>query len=277
MALVVNTNISSLIAQRSLGINNEKLQLSINRLSSGFRINSAKDDASGLARAETFKVQARAMQAAMRNVNDGTSALDIADKAAESVVDILARMSELAASAAQGSIDTTLRGYYADEYDKLVAELTRIVESTEFGGTKLLTNAVSAITIFIGFKNTLGDQLSISLATLTTGAAGLSLNIAQLTSVAGSLSAFDQISAALIRVNSARAVFGAAGSRLGYAANNLQVMFTNWQAAESRIRDVDFAYETSQLVRNQILVQAGTSILSQANMLPQSALTLLGG
>ncbi|MBI5892979.1 MAG: hypothetical protein HZB79_04915, partial [Deltaproteobacteria bacterium] len=223
---------------------------SVNRLSSGYRINSAKDDASGLARAETFKVQARAMQAAMRNVNDGNSALDIADKSAESIVDILARMSELAASAAQGSIDTTLRGYYSDEYDKLVAELTRIVDSAEFGGTKLLTNAVSSITIFIGFKNTAGDQLSISLATLTTGTGGLALSAGILSGVTGALSAFDAISAALVRTNTARSVFGAAGSRLGYAANNLNVLFTNWQAAESRIRDVDFAYETSQLVRN---------------------------
>ncbi len=277
MALIVNTNIASLVAQSSLSINNANLQISINRLSSGYRINSSKDDASGLARADTLKVNARAIQAAMRNINDGISALEIADNTAGSLVDILSRMAELATSAAQGTIDTSQRSYYSNEYDKLITEINRIVNSTQFGGIQLVNNSVSSITIFIGFKNTTADQISISMANLSSsGVNSLSLAAAVLTSVTGALSAIDTISAALTSVNNGRAVFGAASSRLDYASNNLNIMFTNYQAAESRIRDVDFAYETSQLVRNQILVQAGTSILSQANMLPQAALSLLG-
>lgn len=277
MALTVNTNIASLIAQRNLNASNSRLEGNITRLSSGNRITRASDDASGLARAETFKVQARSMQAAMRNINDATSALEIADNTAAALVDILSRMAELAASAAQGTLDTTQRDYYKNEYDQLVDEITRTVNSAEFGGKKLLDGSATALTIFIGFKNTTADQLSISMAVLTVGANGINTATEILTSVTGAMSAFDIISSALISINNARAAFGAAGSRLSYASNNLNTMFMNWQSAESRIRDTDFAFETSQFVKNQILVQAGTSILSQANMLPQSALTLLGG
>jgi len=213
----------------------------------------------------------------MRNINDGVSAMEISDKAAEQVTSILTRMGELAASASQGTLDSTTRGYYSDEYDKLADEIDRIANTTEFGGNQLLDGSLSAITMFIGFKNTTNNQLSISLAKLTTSSGvGLSITQGTLTSVSFSLVAIDTISAALKTVNDARSVFGAATNRLSSALGNIQVSFTNFQAAESRIRDADFAYETAVFTRNQILVQAGTSILAQANMLPQSALQLLG-
>jgi len=277
MAVVINTNVAALVAQRNLAVANSKLTMSVQRLSSGYRINSAADDASGLARADQLRSQSRMIQVAMRNINDGVSAMEISDKAAEQITSILTRMGELAASAAQGTLDSTTRGYYKDEYDKLASEIDRIASTTEFGGNQLIDGTLSAITMFIGFKNTTNNQLSISLAKLTTSSgSGLSVTSGVLTSVSLALVAIDTISAALKTVNDARSVFGAATNRLSSALSNIQVSFTNFQAAESRIRDADFAYETAVFTKNQILVQAGTSILAQANLLPQSALQLLG-
>ncbi|VAV85547.1 Flagellin protein FlaA [hydrothermal vent metagenome] len=277
MAVVINTNVAALVAQRNLAVANSKLTMSVQRLSSGYRINSAADDASGLARADQLRSQSRMIQVAMRNINDGVSAMEISDKAAEQITSILTRMGELAASAAQGTLDSTTRGYYKDEYDKLASEIDRIASTTEFGGNQLIDGSLTSITMFIGFKNTTNNQLSISLAQLDTGSgSGLSVTSGVLTSVSLALVAIDTISAALKSVNDARSVFGAATNRLSSALSNIQVSFTNFQAAESRIRDADFAYETAVFTRNQILVQAGTSILAQANLLPQSALQLLG-
>ncbi|VAV85546.1 Flagellin protein FlaA [hydrothermal vent metagenome] len=277
MAVVINTNVAALVAQRNLAVANSKLTMSVQRLSSGYRINSAADDASGLARADQLRSQSRMIQVAMRNINDGVSAMEISDKAAEQITSILTRMGELSASASQGTLDSTTRGYYSDEFDKLASEIDRIANTTEFGGNQLIDGSLSAITMFIGFKNTTNNQLSISLARLDTNAtSGLKVATGQLSSVTGALSGIDVISAALKSVNDARSVFGAATNRLSSALSNIEVSFTNFQAAESRIRDADFAYETAVFTRNQILVQAGTSILAQANLLPQSALQLLG-
>ncbi len=277
MSVVINTNVAALIAQRNLAVSNAQLRVSVQRLSSGYRINSSADDASGLARADQLRSQSRMIQVAMRNINDGVSAMEISDKAAEQISNVLTRMGELAASAAQGTLDSTTRGYYSDEYNKLVDEIDRISKTTEFGGKKLLNGSLTSITLFIGFKNSSNDQLSVSLAALTSGTNGVNVSKDALTSVTGALSAIDTISAALKAVNDARSIFGATTNRLNAALSNLQVTFTNFQAAESRIRDADFAYETAVFTKNQILVQAGTSVLAQANFLPQTALQLLGG
>ncbi len=274
MALIINTNISSLIAQQNLSVTSSQLKVSVQRLSSGFRVNSSADDAAGLARADQLRGQTRMIQASMRNINDGVSAMEISDKAAEQITNIVTRMSELAASSAQGTLDSGTRSYYSDEYDKLLSEIDRIANTTEFGGFKLLNGSTSALTMYIGFKNTSNDQLSVSLMSLTT-VSGLQLSSGILATQTGALSAIDTISTALKAINDARAVYGASTNRLSAALSNLQVTFTNYQAAESRIRDADFAYETAQYTKNQIMVQAGTSVLAQANTLPQSALTLL--
>lgn len=275
MSLVINTNIASLVAQKNLAVTNKMLKVSVQRLSSGYRVNSSADDAAGLARADQLRTQTRMIQAAMRNANDGVSAMEISDKASEQITNILSRMGELSASAAQGTLDSNTRGYYSDEYDKLVDEVERIAQTTEFGGYKLLNGEVSALTMFIGFKNSSNDQLSVSLVALTAGTAGLDLTTGALSSVTGALGAIDTVSAAIKTLNDARAIFGATTNRLNTTLSNLQVTFTNFQAAESRIRDADFAYETAVYTRNQIMVQAGTSVLAQANTLPQNALTLL--
>ncbi|MEK6758518.1 MAG: flagellin [Deltaproteobacteria bacterium] len=274
MALVINTNIASLVAQQNLSTSNSQLKTSVQRLSSGFRVNSSADDAAGLARADQLKSQTRMIQAAMRNTNDGMSAMEVSDKAAEQITNIISRMGELAASAAQGTLDSTTRGYYSDEYDKLISEIDRIAQTTEFGGTKMINGDATSITMHIGFKSSSNDTLAITLAALTTDT-GLALVSGALATVTGALTALGSISAALKSVNDARSVYGASSNRLGAALNNLQVTFTNYQAAESRIRDADFAYETAIYTKNQIMVQAGTSVLAQANTLPQQALSLL--
>ncbi len=277
MPLIINTNIASLIAQRNLSVSNANLQVSVQRLSSGYRVNSAADDAAGLARADQLRSYSRMIQAAMRNINDGVSAMEITDKAAEQITNILTRMGELAASAAQGTLDNATRSYYNNEYNQLRSEIQRIAQTTEFGGKKLLNGSVTSLTLFIGFKNTTNDELGISLATLTIGTNGLNISSDALTSITAAKSALDTISAALKTVNDARAIYGASTNRLQAALSNLQVTFTNFQAAESRIRDADFAFETAMFTRNQILVQAGVSVLAQANFLPQTVLSLLGG
>ncbi|MBI5491343.1 MAG: flagellin FliC [Deltaproteobacteria bacterium] len=275
MSLVINTNVSALIAQQNLSASNSQLQVSVQRLSSGYRVNSSADDAAGLGRADQLRSQSRMIQASMRNINDGVSAMEISDKAAEQVTNIVTRMSELAASAAQGTLDATNRSYYSDEFDKLISEIDRIANTTEFGGYKLINGDTSTLTMYIGFKNTANDQLSVTLNCLTTGASGLNLSSGILGSITGALSALDSISAALKTVGDARAIYGASTNRLTAALSNLTVTFTNYQAAESRIRDADFAFETAVYTRNQIMVQAGTSVLAQANTQPQSALSLL--
>ncbi|MFQ5479850.1 MAG: flagellin [Thermodesulfobacteriota bacterium] len=279
MALTINTNIASLLAQQNISSSNAMLKISVQRLSSGHRVNSSADDAAGLARADQLRSQSRMIQAAMRNVNDGVSAMEISDKAAEQVTSIITRMGELAASAAQGTLDSNARTFFKDEYDKLISEIDRIAGTTEFGGFKLLNGSISSLTMFIGFKNSVDNQLSVSLVALTsagaTGNVGLSLSAGALSSVTGALNALDAVSVALNRINSARAVYGATTNRLNVALQNLQVTFTNFQAAESRVRDADFASETATFTKNQIMVQAGISVLAQANTLPQSALQLL--
>ncbi len=275
MSLVINTNVSALIAQQNLAVSNSQLKVSVARLSSGYRINSAADDAAGLGRADQLRSQSRMIQASIRNINDGVSALEISDKAAEQITNIVTRMGELAASAAQGTLDAENRSYYDDEYNKLIQEIDRIANTTEFGGYKILNGSTTALTMFIGFKNSTNDQLSISLNVLTTGVGGLSLVSGVLSTQAGALAALDSVSAALKTINDARAIYGASTNRLSAALSNLQVTFTNYQAAESRIRDADFAFETAQYTRNQIMVQAGTSILAQANQLTQNVLGLL--
>lgn len=279
MPLVINTNIASLIAQANIAQTNALLKLSVARLTSGFRINSAADDSAGLARADKLRAQSRMIQASMRNANDGISALEVADKAAEQITNILTRMGELAASAAQGTLDDSTRSYYSNEYDQLKEEVERIAQTTEFGGNKLLEGSVTSLTMFIGFKNSVNDQLSISMVALTAdGAAGnigLSLAADALTSVTGALEAIDTISAALATVNDARSVYGSSSNRLSISLSNLQTTFSNFQAAESRIRDADYAYETAMYTRNKIMAEAGISVLAQANLLPQNVLTLL--
>ncbi|MEW6441368.1 MAG: flagellin [bacterium] len=279
MAMTVNTNISSLIAQRNLQKTSNSLSRSVERLTSGLRINRAADDAAGLALSTSMKAQIRSINQAVRNANDAVSLLQTAEGGLSEMSNILLRMRELAEQAANESLGQEERQYLNDEYLSLKSEITRISDVTEFAGKKLLDGTISSgVNFQVGFKNSTQNRLSFSMS--DTDAAALGLNTANANSIStASLaqSALAVIDASAITVLSERrGDIGALQNRLEYTIANLQSSSENFSAANSRIEDADFAYETAVYVKNQILMQAGTSVLAQANVLPQQALTLLG-
>ncbi len=274
MAIIVNNNIASINAQRNLGVSSSQLEGSVARLSSGLRITRAADDAAGLGISETLRAQIRSINQAVRNSNDGISLLQIADGGAEGIGNILGRLRELAAQSASGILGANERSFLDQEFLALRSEIDRISSVTEFNGVKLLSGAGNdALSIQIGFRSSVNDTLSLSLKDLDTGA--LSMRTVNVSTSENALSALSNIDNAISAVASARANVGSLQNRLDAAVQNLQVASENITAAESRIRDADIAFETAKFVRNQILVQAGTSILAQANTLPQQALALL--
>lgn len=274
MALVVNNNIASINAQRNLGVSSSQLEGSVARLSSGLRITRAADDAAGLGISETLRAQIRSINQAVRNSNDGISLLQIADGGAEGIGNLLGRLRELAEQSASGILGSNERSFLDQEFVALRSEIDRISAVTEFNGVKLLSGTGNdSLSIQIGFRSSANDTLSLSLNDLNTN----TLNLAS-TNVSTSNNALDALSnidSAISAVASARANIGSLQNRIDAAVGNLQVANENITAAESRIRDADIAFESAKFVRNQILVQAGTSILAQANTLPQQALALL--
>jgi flagellin len=274
MALIVNHNIASITAQRNLGVSTSQLQGSVARLSSGLRITKASDDAAGLGVSETLRAQVRSINQAVRNSNDGISLLQIADGGAENIGNLLSRLRELATQSASGILGSNERSFLDQEFVALRSEIDRISAVTEFNGVKLLSGTDNdSLSLQIGFRSSANDTLTLSLNDLTT--ADLSLSTVNVSTSANALSALSNIDSAISAVASARANVGSLQNRIDAAVVNLGVAGENVTAAESRIRDADIAFETSQFVRNQILVSAGTSILAQANTLPQQALSLL--
>jgi flagellin len=275
MALVIPTNVASLDAQKSLARNSAALGKSFARLSSGFRINTAADDAAGLAISESMKAQIRSYTIAERNANEAISMTQTAEAALGSMHDILGRMRELAIESSNGSMTGTDRGYLDTEFTALKEEMGRIQGSSKFNGKQLVSTAGELITFQVGLNNTASDQI-----TLTFGGLGLTQLLAATTNVAGAtagnaLGSISRIDSAIAIISTERAKYGAAMNRLDVTVSSIQTMRVNLSAANSRIRDVDVAEETSQLSRNQVLSQAGTSVLAQANQLPQMAMQLL--
>ena len=271
MPQIINTNVMSLNAQRNLNTSQQSLSISVQRLSSGLRVNSAKDDAAGLAIAERMNSQVRGMNVAMRNAADGISLAQTAEGALGSIGDNLQRMRELAVQAANAT-STNDEAALDSEYQQLVAENTRLIASTKFNGTALLSGGIS-LTFQIGANNSTNDQITIS-----TGAAlALSSASAVLSSPAAAATALDSLDADLNSVNALRATFGATQSRFEAVIAGLQIATENASASRSRIVDADFAAETANLTRTQILQQAGTAMLAQANSMPQNVLRLLQG
>jgi flagellin len=275
MALVIPTNTASLDAQKNLTRNQAALGKSFARLSSGFRINTAADDAAGLAISESMKGQIRSYSMAERNANDAISMTQTAEATLGEMHDILGRMRELSIQSSNGSMTGVDRGYLDTEFTALKQEMARIQGSSTFNGKSLVSTAGSNITFQIGLNNTASDQI-----TLTFGGLGLTQLLAATTNVAGAtagsaLTSIGRIDAAIGIISTERAKYGAAMNRLDVTVSSIQTMRVNLSAANSRIRDVDVAEETSQLARNQVLSQAGTSILAQANQLPQLAMQLL--
>ena len=285
MALIVNTNIASLNAQRNLSNSNAALGLSLQRLSSGLRVNSAKDDAAGLAVAESITSGVRGNTQAIRNANDGISVGQTAEGALGQIANNLQRIREISVQASNGSISDTNRSQLQKEVDQLTQEISRIVQTTEFNGTKLLSGA-STITFQIGYSGSTDNQVAISttnLAQTAAGSAGMNSYSAGLTATgtinvttsAGASAALSKLDFDIAQVANLRSTYGAVQNRFEAVIANLQNYVENLSASKSRIMDTDFAAESAQLTRNQILQQAGTAILAQANTVPQSALTLL--
>lgn len=276
MGLRVNTNIASINAQRSVAGVTSRLQGNFQRLSTGLRISGAADDAAGLAISERLRAQIRSLGQASRNANDGISLVQVGEGALNEVSNILVRLRELGVQAANGASSSTDKDTLQEEFSSLVNEINRIGQSTEFNGIKLLDGSSSAVSFQVGINTTPGvDVLNISLTAALSTSLGLStLDIGS----AGNTSlAINAIDTAINSVSSLRGRFGALQNRLQSTIANLGVAYESLSAAESRIRDVDVAFETAELTRNSILQQASISILSQANAQPQAALSLLQG
>lgn len=277
MPIVTQTNVSSLETQKNLHRSQGALQKSFQRLSSGFRVNSAADDAAGLAISESMRSQIRSYTVAERNATDAISMTQTAEAALGEMHSILGRMRELAMQGANGSMTSTDRGYLNTEFTALQSEMTRIQASSKFNGKPLVSQTATSIKFQVGLNNTGSDQV-----TLTFGGLGLTTLLSGTTSLAGagstgSLTALGRIDSALATIATSRARYGAAMNRFEVVTSSIQTMRLNLSAANSRIRDVDVAEETAILARNQVLSQAGVSILAQANQLPQLALSLIGG
>ncbi|MDP3307818.1 flagellin [Methylotenera sp.] len=276
MASVINTNIASLNTQRNLSASQAGLNTSLQRLSSGLRINSGKDDASGLAIATKMDSQIRGMNVAIRNSNDAISFAQTADGGLSKVTDSLQRMRELAVQGANGTTDNAS---LAAEFGQLQEEIVRVSANTLFNGVNTLGSVAAAGVAFqVGANNTANDSVTVTGVDLSAGdtAAAAAATIL-VDTAANSKLAIEAIDAAIIEVNDARATFGAVQNRFESIVSNLQVSAENQSAAKSRIMDADFAAESANLTRGQILQQAGTAILAQANSLPNGVLALLRG
>lgn len=274
MGLRVNSNIASLNAQRSLSTTTERLQANYRRLSTGLRISTASDDAAGLAISERFRAQIRSTNQAIRNAQDGISLTQTGEGALNEVSSILIRMRELSIQASNGTVSDADRATLNQEFSDLINEIDRIAQSTTFNGVKLLDGTGSTLTFQVGTGTTEGID-TIQLSTSDTLASTLGLSTLDIGSGGLPTVAVSQLDSAINSVSRVRGQFGAAQNRLSTTIANLQIQSENLSAAESRIRDVDVAVETSSLTRNSILQQAAISILAQANTQPQAALTLL--
>jgi flagellin len=285
MPQTINTNLVSLNAQRNLSVSQSSLATSMQRLSSGLRVNSAKDDAAGLAIAERMNTQVRGMNVAIRNANDAISMSQTAEGALGKVGDMLQRMRELAVQAANGTNTTSDRTSLNDEYQQLAAEASRTLGGTQFNGQSILATT-NASNFQVGANTSASlDQISVaafdwtSVANITT-AIGSAVGTAPTTAIAGSdgsfaLASITAIDNAIDSVNAQRAVFGAVQNRFDNVVANLMISVENQTAARSRIMDADYATETSNLSRASILQQAGNAMVAQANQLPQQVLALL--
>ena len=275
MALRINTNVSSLNAQRNLTNSTNRVSKSLERLSSGLRINRAGDDAAGLAISEGLKSDIRVLEQSSRNAQDGISMLQTAEGALDSVSATLVRMRELAQQAANETLGASERTYLNNEFQALSDEITRVATYTEFNGVNLLDGTGGAdLEIMIGTDA--ADLIEVDFST-DTDATALGINASVLTGAdnTAAKSAMDALEAAIDTISSTRADFGAAQNRLESASMTISNTMENLSAANSRIRDVDIAAETSSMTANQILQQAGVAVLTQANTTPQLALMLL--
>ncbi|WP_448382094.1 flagellin N-terminal helical domain-containing protein [Desulfosoma sp.] len=277
MALRINTNVASINVQRNMTINNRNLQQSLERLSTGYRINKAADDAAGFAVANSFKAKISSLRVAYQNATESNSMLQVADGAFQEIEKILVRMKQLATQAAGDQITNTERDLLQTEFFELQNELDRIAQTSKYNGVTLIySTAVDAKTSFtfqIGAQNLAYDQLRVDIDAVSTAA--LKVNNIDIKGLASAQSAMDAIDTALTSINNYMSKLGAYQNRLQHTMDNLNVMIENYSASESAIRDADMALEVTKFTKNQILQQAGMAMLAQANAAPQQILTLL--
>ena len=284
MAVRIFNNIPSLNAQRILGINNGRLAQSVERISSGIRINRGSDDAAGLAISEGLRSDIRALRQAIRNANDGVSLINVTEGALNEQSGILIRLRELASQAATGTVGSTERATIQLEFTALRNELDRIAQTTEFNGQKLIegslaSSATSAshILVQVGLDSTSHSRINLNtevdLGQMTS--TGLSIHELSVTSADAALTALEQVNASIGTITAGRGKIGAVQNRLVRTISTISIAVENLSAAESAIRDADIAEEVALLTRNQILVQAATAMVGQANLIPQSVLQLL--
>ena len=276
MGLRINTNVASINAQRNLMGTKLGLDKSLEKLSSGYRINRAGDDAAGLAISENLRAQTRGLKQASRNAQDGVSLVQVAEGGLNEISSILIRLRELAVQAASDTIGPVERQFLNVEYDQLVSEIDRIADGTEFNGTQLLSGTGSILDFQVGTRNDPNiDRLSFDASKADANGAALGVNLTSVADKASAQNSLAAIDSAIVSVSAMRADFGAIQNRLQSTIGNIAVSVENLSAANSRIRDVDVAEETAEMTRNNILLQAGTSVLAQANSTSNTALSLL--
>ncbi len=284
MPVRIFNNIASLNAQRILGINNDRLALSVERISSGIRVNRAADDAAGLGISEALRSDIRALRQAVRNSNDGIALINVAEGALNEQSSILIRLRELASQAATGTVGSTERATIQLEFNALRNEIDRISATTQFNGQGLVDGSLAStvssanqVLIQVGIDSGVNSRINLNEQINLTAVTSSSLGIDTLsvTAAAQALTTLDTINTAISKVTQARGQVGAVQNRLTRSVGNLSVSIENLQAAESSIRDADIAKEIADLTRNQILVQSATAMVGQANLIPQSILLLL--
>jgi len=275
MGFSIRTNVGSLNAQRNLFNSSAMLNDSFSKLSSGFRITKAGDDAAGLGISVNLGAQIQSFNQANRNAQDAQSLIQTAEGGLNQTTELLTRMRELAMQSASSGVGNTERGYIQTENTSLITEISRIANSSEYNGQALLNSAATTLTFQVGIRNVAAnDQIGVS--TVDATAATLGVGSLDFSTQAGAQGALATIDTALQTVSSARAGFGASGNRLSSVIQTIQTSSESLSAANSRIRDVDVAEETSKMARTQVMMQAGVSVLAQANQAPQIALKLLG-
>ncbi len=276
MGLRINTNVASLNAQRNLGLAKLAQHKVLEQLSSGQRINRGGDDAAGLAISENLKAQIRGLGQAERNAQDGVSLVQIAEGALAEVGTIMIRLRELAVQAASDTIGPAERKFLNVEFEQLTSEIDRIANSTEFNQVPLINGTGSVLDIQIGTRNDpMSDRLTFDASSADVNIAALGLNVASVADKVSAQNSLSYIDQAIQSVSGIRADFGALQNRLQSTINSLQVSNENLSAANSRIRDTDIASATSELTRTNILMQAGTSVLAQANQSTTNAISLI--
>ncbi len=277
MALVINHNLMSLTAFNNLTRSYNALSKSVNRLSSGLRINGAADDAAGLAVRELMRSDVTVLNQGVRNANDAISMLQTMDGAASVIDEKLIRMKELAEQAATGTYTSAQRTIMNNEFSQMRNEIDRIAQATDFNGVKMLNSATGTVTIHFGTgNNSSEDYYSVHMKDLTSGSNGLNTTGVSIASQSSAQAALTRLDSAITTKDTARAHFGAMMNRLQATVTNLTIQAQNIQAAESQISDVDVAREMTTFINNQIKAQTATAMLSQANMVPQMAMKLIG-